>query len=273
MGKSREVCLGRWNLHRHLQMSLPPSWIVINFQRCCHPGILLRSSALISSSIILASFSDIVGTEKWICFKNPRKLIWTYSSPHDLIMLTRRRACPGASAVVSPLTCKSHYFSHLVTRDQRYYGLIEKAVLNPHRHIESSYAWPRPGPSCAFETISLFLVSGFNPYLCLARSDLLLLDFHLGHFHGHHNHHNLCHLHYHLSTLDYKISKYWRVLAKFSNCHQSRSQNLSQNSLKCLAYSSVLEKSPFPTPRSAVWFISIVLTNSHYCHLISSPVK
>ena len=121
-----------------------------------------------------------------------------------------------------------------------FYGPIEKAVLNPHRHIESSYAWPRPGPSCAFETISFFLVSGFNPYLCLARSDLLLLDFHLGHCHCHHNHQNLCHLHYHLSTLDYKISKYWRVLAKFSNCHQSRSQNLNQNSLKCLAYLLVL---------------------------------
>ena len=42
-----------------------------------------------------------------------------------------------------------------------FYGPIEKAVLNPHRHIESSYAWPRPGPSCANMFLKLFFVFWF----------------------------------------------------------------------------------------------------------------
>ena len=60
------------NQHRyyllHLQMSFPPSWIVINFQRCCHPGILLTSFGwYYCEHNLLNNTSYSFGQETWSC--------------------------------------------------------------------------------------------------------------------------------------------------------------------------------------------------------------
>ena len=162
-------------------MSFPPSWIVTNFQRCCHPGILL------------ANFADII--VDMICQVMSSSLFfWS----RDLIMFTKRRACPGASAVVSPLTWKMMIcldargdiimfnWDHFWANFKKSSNFSNFLKFGCKSHFPRREYREREFPSLSGYSPphwALLCLAGTQPPQCLAVSSLLLLDFHLSYHH------------------------------------------------------------------------------------------